>query len=51
LFQLIGGNFGDKFAARLTLCVSRLIVCTATAATGAVGGLESLFATRQVKGH
>ena len=38
LFQLIGGYFGDKFGARLTLCVSGLIVCAATAATGAVGG-------------
>jgi len=46
LFQLIGGCFGDKFGARLTLCVSGLIVCAATAATGAVGGLASLFAAR-----
>jgi MFS family permease len=38
LFQLIGGYFGDKFGARLTLMVSALIVCAATAATGAVGG-------------
>jgi sugar phosphate permease len=36
LFQLIGGYFGDKFGARLTLFVSGLIVCAATAATGAV---------------
>src|SRR5258708_12484269 len=46
LFQLIGGYFGDKFGARLTLFVSGLIVCAATAATGAVGGLASLFAAR-----
>jgi hypothetical protein len=46
LFQLIGGYIGDKFGARLTLCVSGLIVCAATAATGAVGGLASLFAAR-----
>src|ERR1700731_1113353 len=46
LFQLIGGYFGDKFGARLTLAVSGLIVCIATAATGAVGGLISLFVTR-----
>ena len=46
LFQLIGGYFGDKFGARLTLSVSGLIVCVATLATGAVGGLISLFVTR-----
>jgi MFS family permease len=50
LFQLIGGYFGDKFGARLTLCVSGLIVCVATAATGAVGGLASLFVARLVLG-
>jgi MFS family permease len=50
LFQLIGGYFGDKFGARLTLCVSGLIVCAATAATGAVGGLASLFAARLALG-
>jgi MFS family permease len=46
LFQPIGGYIGDKFGARLPLCVSSLIVCAATAATGAVGGLASLFAAR-----
>jgi MFS family permease len=46
LFQLIGGYFGDKFGARLTLFVSGLIVTAATAVTGAVGGLSSLFAAR-----
>src|SRR5258708_32361780 len=50
LFQLIGGYFGDKFGARRTLFVSGLIVCAATAATGAVGGLASLFAARLVLG-
>jgi MFS family permease len=50
LFQLIGGYFGDKFGARLTLCVSGLIVCVATAATGAVGGLASLFVARLLLG-
>ena len=44
LLQLLGGYFGDKFGPRLILCVSLLIVCAATAATGAVGGLASLFA-------
>src|SRR5712672_1587906 len=50
LFQLIGGYFGDKFGARLTLLVCGLIVCAATAATGAVGGLFSLFAARLALG-
>jgi MFS family permease len=50
LFQLIGGYFGDRFGARLTLFVSGLIVCVATAATGAVGGLASLFAARLLLG-
>ena len=50
LFQLIGGYIGDKFGARLTLCVSGLIVCVATAATGAVGGLASLFVARLALG-
>lgn len=50
LFQLIGGYFGDKFGARRTLFVSGLIVCAATAATGTVGGLASLFAARLALG-
>jgi MFS family permease len=50
LFQLIGGYFGDRFGARLTLGISGLIVCVATAATGLVGGLASLFAARLVLG-
>ncbi len=50
LFQLIGGYFGDRFGARLTLGVSGLIVCVATAATGMVGGLASLFAARLLLG-
>jgi MFS family permease len=50
LFQLIGGYFGDKFGPRLTLCVCSLIVCVATAATGAVGGFASLFAARLALG-
>jgi sugar phosphate permease len=50
LFQLIGGYFGDRFGARLTLFVSGIIVCAATAATGAVGGLASLLAARLALG-
>jgi MFS family permease len=49
-FQLVGGWLGDKFGARATLSVCGLIVCAATAATGAVGGLASLFAARLVLG-
>jgi MFS family permease len=50
LFQLVGGYIGDRFGARRTLFVSGLIVCAATAATGAVGGLVSLFAARLALG-
>src|ERR1700684_138888 len=50
LFQLMGGYFGDNFGARLTLIVCALIVSAATAATGAVGGLASLFAARLALG-
>jgi MFS family permease len=50
LFQLVGGWLGDKFGARTTLGVCGLIVCAATAATGAVGGLASLFAARLALG-
>src|SRR5437016_1423120 len=50
LFQLIGGYIGDRFGAHRTLFVSGLIVCAATAATGAVGGLVSLFAARLALG-
>jgi MFS family permease len=50
LFQLIGGYIGDKLGPRWTLFVSGLIVCAATAATGAVGGLASLFAARLALG-
>jgi sugar phosphate permease len=50
LLQLLVGYFGDKFGPRLMLCVSLLIVCAATAATGAAGGLASLFAARLALG-
>lgn len=49
-FQLVGGWLGDKFGARATLGVCGLIVCAATAATGAVGGLASLVAARVALG-
>src|SRR6202162_4602951 len=50
LFQLIGGYFGDKFGARLTLFVSGLMLCAAPAPPVAVGGLASLFAARLALG-
>jgi MFS family permease len=50
LFQLIGGYFGDKFGPRLTLCVSGLIVCVSTAATGLVDSLLSLIIARVALG-
>jgi MFS family permease len=46
LFQLIGGYVGDKFGARLTLCISGLIVCISTAATGLVDSLLTLVIAR-----
>jgi MFS family permease len=50
LFQLVGGWIGDKFGARRTLSVSLVLVCVATALTGAVGGLFSLFCARLALG-
>ena len=47
---MFGGWLGDRFGARRTLCVSLLIVCVATALTGAVGGLASLFSMRLALG-
>ena len=50
LFQLFGGFLGDRFGARRTLSISLTIVCIATALTGAVGGIATLFATRVLLG-
>src|SRR6202012_2797293 len=50
LFQLIGGYFGGKFEALMSLFVCGLLVCASTAATGAVGGLASLLAARLALG-
>jgi MFS family permease len=49
-FQLVGGWLGDRLGARVTLAICGLIVCAATAATGFVGGLASLFAARLALG-
>jgi MFS family permease len=49
-FQLVGGWLGDRLGARATLAICGLIVCVATAATGFVGGLASLFAARLALG-
>jgi MFS family permease len=45
-FQLIGGYLGDKFGSRLTLTVSVLIVCAATAWTASIQSLAGLFIAR-----
>jgi MFS family permease len=50
LFQLMGGWLGDRFGARRTLCVALFLVCIATALTGMVGGLVSLFCARVALG-
>jgi len=50
IFQLIGGWLGDKFGPRRILGLSGLLVCAATALTGLVGGLASLFLARLALG-
>ncbi len=50
LFQLVGGWLGDKFGARRTLGICGLVVCAATVATGAAGGLAALLAARLALG-
>ncbi|GAC1337921.1 MAG: MFS transporter [Acetobacteraceae bacterium] len=49
-FQLFGGWLGDRFGARRVLTLCGVLVCVATVATGAVGGLASLFAARLALG-
>src|SRR5215469_12169813 len=49
-FQLFGGMLGDKFGPRVTLTISMIIVFVATAWTGAVGGIASLFLARTLLG-
>jgi MFS family permease len=50
IFQLIGGWIGDRWGARLVLCVSCGVVAAATALTGAVNGFAALFAVRLALG-
>jgi len=49
-FQIVGGWLGDKFGARRTLGICGLLVCVATASTGLVEGLASLFLARLALG-
>jgi MFS family permease len=49
-FQLVGGWFADRFGARRTLTVCGVTWSLTTIATGAVGGLASLFAARFILG-
>jgi len=50
IFQLIGGWIGDRWGARMVLCVSCGVVAAATALTGAVNGFAALFAVRLALG-
>ena len=50
IFQLIGGWIGDRWGARVVLCVSCAVVAAATALTGAVNGFAALFAARLALG-
>jgi MFS family permease len=45
-FQLVGGWISDRFGSRRTLAVCALAWAVTTMATGAVGGLVTLFAVR-----
>jgi sugar phosphate permease len=45
-FQLVGGWIADRFGSRRTLAVCALAWALTTMATGAVGGLMTLFAVR-----
>jgi MFS family permease len=45
-FQLVGGWIADRFGSRRTLAVCALAWALTTMATGALGGLATLFAVR-----
>jgi MFS family permease len=49
-FQIAGGWLGDRMGPRLTLFLCGVVVAAATAWTGMVGGLVTLFASRLVLG-
>ncbi len=50
IFQILGGWLGDRWGARRTLFVCGLVWATATALTGMVGGLTSLYLVRLLLG-
>jgi len=50
VFQILGGWIGDKWGARKTLFACGLIWATATALTGLVGSLTSLYMVRLLLG-
>jgi MFS family permease len=49
-FQIAGGWLGDRMGPRLTLFLCGVVVAAATAWTGMVGGLATLFMSRLVLG-
>jgi MFS family permease len=50
IFQILGGWLGDRWGARRTLFICGLVWASATALTGMVGGLTSLYAVRLLLG-
>ncbi|MGO8971729.1 MAG: MFS transporter [Myxococcaceae bacterium] len=50
VFQIIGGQLGDRFGARRTLTICGLLWAAATLLTGLAGGLVSLFLVRFLLG-
>ena len=50
IFQIVGGWIGDRWGPRRTLFVCGLVWATATALTGLVGGLTSLYLVRLLLG-
>ncbi len=50
IFQILGGWLGDRWGARKTLFICGLVWATATALTGLVGGLTSLYMVRLLLG-
>jgi MFS family permease len=50
IFQILGGWLGDRWGARRTLFICGLVWASATALTGMVGGLMSLFMVRLLLG-